>query len=339
VSGEADGGGDVERESARPVPAAHRGTGRTFTAAGVRSLVLDTGPVDAEPLVCLHGVPASSFLYRSVLPELYSRGLRGVAFDLPGLGFAERPEAFDYSWSGLGRWATAALDELGLAGIHLFVHDLGGPVGFEIGAAAPDRIKSLMLLNTLVAVDTFRRPWVMEPFAHPVLGEAWLAAANSRWWFRALMRAMGVGYREPAVELDTYLALLVGDDRGRAFLRIMRSFEPSLEKRRRYETVVGSDGYPVGLLWGSRDPTLSLRTYGVQARLAALLDAIPTVAGKHFPPRRPPRRGRRQRGGSGQLVKVDLILPGRSVIVRTEPASPRAVAASSCPAGDDRDDQ
>lgn len=40
--------------------AAHRQAGREFTAAGVRSFVLEQGPIDAEPVVCLHGVPASS---------------------------------------------------------------------------------------------------------------------------------------------------------------------------------------------------------------------------------------------------------------------------------------
>jgi haloalkane dehalogenase len=233
-------------------------------------------------VVCLHGVPASSFVYRAVLPELERRGLRGIAFDLPGLGLAARPEDFDYSWTGLGRWAAAALDALGLGRVHLVVHDIGGPVGFEIAAAAPDRIRSLLLLNTIVAVDTFRRPWVMEPFAHRFLGRVWLATARAPQVFRTLMRTIGVGPDVPTEAIDAHLRLLVGDDSGRAFLRIMRSFERTAEKRRLYEAVVGSDAYPVGLLWGSKDPALPLRSYGVQARLAARLDHIPTVAGKHF---------------------------------------------------------
>ena len=53
-------------------------------------------------MVCVHGVPSSCFLYRKVLGELAARGLRGVAFDLPGLGLAERPEDFDCSWSSSG---------------------------------------------------------------------------------------------------------------------------------------------------------------------------------------------------------------------------------------------
>jgi pimeloyl-ACP methyl ester carboxylesterase len=40
-------------------------------------------------------VPASSFLYRKLLPELSRRGLRGIAWDLPGLGLAERPSDYD----------------------------------------------------------------------------------------------------------------------------------------------------------------------------------------------------------------------------------------------------
>ncbi|TDO36297.1 pimeloyl-ACP methyl ester carboxylesterase [Kribbella sp. VKM Ac-2527] len=264
------------------VLAAHRGAGREFTAAGEASFVLDQGPSGGEAVVCLHGVPTSSFLYRGVLHELALRGLRGIAFDLPGLGLAARPDDFDYSWTGLGSWATAALDALGLDRVHLVVHDIGGPVGFEIAAAVPDRIRSILLLNTIVAVDTFRRPWVMEPFAHRLLGEAWLASARVPIVFRALMRTIGVGPDVPAEDLDAHLRLLLGEDSGRAFLRIMRSFERTVEKRRLYEGALRSGAYPVGLLWGSKDPALPLRSYGVQARLAARLDDIPTVPGKHF---------------------------------------------------------
>src|ERR1700756_4539271 len=120
------------------VIASHRLSGMTFEAGGVGSFVVDRG--DGAPVVCLHGVPASSFLYRKVLAELAARGLRGVAFDLPGLGLAARPERFDYSWTGLGRFALAAVDALGLDRFHLVVHDIGGPVGFELAAAVPERV-------------------------------------------------------------------------------------------------------------------------------------------------------------------------------------------------------
>ena len=78
---------------------AHERSGRRFRAGGIESFGLEKG--SGDPVVCLHGVPASSFLYRKVVPELADRGLRGIAFDLPGLGLAERPADADYSWTGL----------------------------------------------------------------------------------------------------------------------------------------------------------------------------------------------------------------------------------------------
>jgi pimeloyl-ACP methyl ester carboxylesterase len=164
----------------------HERSGRRFIAGGVGSFVLDQG--SGEAVVCLHGVPASAFLYRKVIKELAARGLRGIAFDLPGLGLADRPDSFDYTWTGLGRFAVAAVDVLGLDRFHLVVHDIGGPVGFEMAAAAPERVASLTVLNAPVEVDIFRRPWVMEPFAHRRIGEIYLRILNKP-LFRWLMLA------------------------------------------------------------------------------------------------------------------------------------------------------
>ena len=259
----------------------HESSGRYFEAGGVKSFVLDEG--SGEPVVCMHGVPASAFLYRKVVPELASRGLRGIAFDLPGLGLADRPNDFDYSWTGLGRFATAAVDALGLERFHLVVHDLGGPVGFEIAAALPHRVASITVLNTLVEVDTFRRPWTMEPFAHRGIGEAYLRSL-SKPAFRLLMRLQGIEDMSSvsAAELGAYVELLKRDDEGRAFLKIMRGFERTPAKRALYVGVMGSDRYPVQVVWGSDDPALKLAVHGEIARRAAGVERVHELAGKHF---------------------------------------------------------
>src|ERR1700720_1921547 len=69
--------------------------------------------------VCVHGVPTSGFLYRKLLPELASRGLEGITLDLPGLGLADRPADFDYSWSGFATWYLKAIDAAGIENFHL----------------------------------------------------------------------------------------------------------------------------------------------------------------------------------------------------------------------------
>jgi haloalkane dehalogenase len=199
--------------TSREVVERHETAGRPFDAAGVGSFVRDEG--SGEPVVCLHGVPSSCFLYRKVIAELAARGLRGIAFDLPGLGLAEHPEGFDYSWTGLGRFAVAAVDGLGLERFHLVVHDIGGPVGFELAAAAPERVRSLTVLNTIVEVDTFKRPWSMEPFARRGLGEAYLATLTKP-AFRALFNLQGLEERSATKkeEVYAYVDLLKRGDGG-----------------------------------------------------------------------------------------------------------------------------
>ena len=259
----------------------HRAAGRPFEAAGVRSFVREEG--GGEPVVCVHGVPSSSFLYRKVIAELARRDLRGIAFDLPGLGLAERPARFDYSWTGLGRFCAAAVDALELERFHLVVHDIGGPVGFELAAAMPERVRSLTLLNTLVAVDGFRRPWSMRPFAVPVVGRLYLGSLTKP-AFRRLMYIQGVRDRSaiPSEELDAYVDLLKREDRGRAFLRIMRAFERTPEKQELYRRVLRDGRYPVQIVWGADDPALTLARHGEEAREAAGLERVETVPAKHF---------------------------------------------------------
>jgi haloalkane dehalogenase len=260
----------------------YRASGQWFTAGGITSFVLDEGPRGGAPVVCVHGVPASAYLYRKVVPALAATGLRGIAIDLPGLGLAERPSDTDYSWTGLGRWLLAATDVLGLERFHLVVHDIGGPIGFEVATAVPDRVLSMTLLNTIVNVDTFHRPWPMEPFAHRGLGEAWLASLRIPGAFLSIMRMVGVSRHVPAAEIACWVPLLLGDDNGRAFLKIMRNFDLTAAKRSRYTAAVRSTAYPVQIVWGARDSMLSWRRYGLAAQTAAGLTDATLLPGKHF---------------------------------------------------------
>ena len=225
--------------SAVQVVQEHARSGRAFTAAGVRSFVRETTSRGGEPVVCVHGVPTSSFLWRKVLGELEGHGLHGVAFDLPGLGLADRPQRFDYTWTGLGRWTLAAIDALQIGRFHLVVHDIGGPVGFEVAAAMPERVRSLTVLNTIVEVDRFRRPWSMEPFARRGVGRVYLASlTKAAFWRLWKLQAIANPAATPRAEVDAYVDLLKRGDGGRAFLRIMRGFERTPEKARLYARAV-----------------------------------------------------------------------------------------------------
>lgn len=259
----------------------HRTAGREFDAGGVRSFVREQG--EGEAVVLLHGVPSSSFLYRKVLPEIAAGGLRGVAFDFPGLGLAGRPEKFDYSWSGLAGWLGEAIDGLGIDRCHLVVHDIGGPIGFEWAIRHPERVLSLTALNTLVDVDGFRRPWSMHPFSIRGVGEVWLAGLRppaSRWIFRRQTLADRSAMSN--AEIDAYAVLLKREDGGRAFLRIMRGFELTPEKEGFFRNGLAKRSYPAQVVWGERDPALGAkRRQAVEHFLR--VDGSDLLPAKHFP--------------------------------------------------------
>jgi pimeloyl-ACP methyl ester carboxylesterase len=235
---------------------AHRAAGREFEAGGVRSFARERG--DGEAVVLLHGVPSSCFLYRKMLDPLASGGLRAIAFDFPGLGLAARPEDFDYSWSGLAHWTGEAIDALGIERCHLVVHDIGGPIGFEWAIRNPHRVLTLTALNTLVDAASFHRPWSMHPFSIRGVGEVWLRSMIP-WAMRQLLYLQTVADRSatPPAELDAYYYLLMGPDKGRAFLRIMRGFELTAEKEAFYRQGLAALECPRQVVWGELDPALN----------------------------------------------------------------------------------
>lgn len=270
------------KPATREVIDAHRAAGRSFEAQGVRSFVREQGSERGGTVVLVHGVPSSSFLYRKVLAVLADEGMRGIAFDLPGLGLADRPEDFDYSWSGLARWVGEAVDALGLDRIHLVVHDIGGPVACEWAVSDPERVLSLTVLNTMLDPATFKRPWSMAPFATRGVGAAWLRG-TPRPAFRRLFLHQGIADRTAitTAEIDAYYHLLRRGDNGRAFLRIMRGFELTADKRRFLWAGLAKRPYPARIVWGELDPALGLEQLAIAQRVLGVDDVIRLPA-KHF---------------------------------------------------------
>jgi pimeloyl-ACP methyl ester carboxylesterase len=284
------------RRKVREAIDAHRAAGREFEAGGVKSFVREEG--DGDPVVLMHGVPVSSFLYRKVLPLLAERGLRGVAFDLPGLGLAERPRDFDYSWSGLGRWTGEAIDSLGIDRCHLVLHDIGGPIALEWALRNRDRVRSLTVLDMMLDVASFRRVWTMALASPPVIGPAWVAMTRppaARWLF--YMQGIADRSATAAHEVDAHIALVHRDGGGRSFREIVRGFERTPDKEQFYVGGLREAGWPAAILWGERDPALGPErrraveeALGVKARLVpakhflqedqapAVADAIASVA-------------------------------------------------------------
>ena len=267
-------------EATREAIAIHQAAGRRFTAGGVQSFAIEGGR--GGTVVCVHGLPTSSYLYRKVVPALAGQGVHAVSFDLPGLGLADRPEDFDYSWSGLARWTGEAIDALGIDRCHLVLHDIGGPIGLEWAIENPDRVMSVTALNTLIDIADFTPPWTMRPFYARGAGEVWLAMLQP-WVGSQIFYLQGVADRTavPRHELEAHIHLLKHRDRGRAFLRIVRGAELTAEKQRYLWQGLADRPWPARIVWGERDPILGLDRLRATERILTVDDAI-LLPAKHF---------------------------------------------------------
>ncbi|QXC59870.1 haloalkane dehalogenase [Aquihabitans sp. G128] len=115
-----------------------------------RLAYLDEGPADGEVVLCLHGEPSWSFLYRHMVPVLVEAGLRVVAPDLIGFGRSDKPAArTDCTFQSHLDWLRHALfDQLDLQGITLVCQDWGGLLGLRLVGEHPERFSRVVAANT-----------------------------------------------------------------------------------------------------------------------------------------------------------------------------------------------
>jgi pimeloyl-ACP methyl ester carboxylesterase len=113
---------------------------------GARMHYVDEGR--GEVVLCLHGEPTWSFLYRKMIPPL-ARHYRLLAPDFFGFGRSDKfTERAEYSFQMHRDSLVAFMDRLGLDGITLVAHDWGGLIGLRVVGEMPDRFTRLVLMNT-----------------------------------------------------------------------------------------------------------------------------------------------------------------------------------------------
>jgi haloalkane dehalogenase len=117
---------------------------------GTKIRYLDEG--EGKPLLLIHGIPTSSFLWRDMIGPLTAHS-RVIAVDLPGFGFSDPPLNDDYSVSSYARFLEAFTDALSLEHITLVVHDFGGPVGLTYALRHPENYERLVILDTFLHND------------------------------------------------------------------------------------------------------------------------------------------------------------------------------------------
>ncbi|MFI9576584.1 haloalkane dehalogenase [Microbispora rosea] len=100
------------------------------------------------PFVFLHGNPASSHLWRKVLPGIHADA-RLLAPDLIGMGRSGKPDV-PYRFADHARYLDAWFDRLELEDVVLVGHDWGGALAFDWAARHPGRVRGVAFFETIV---------------------------------------------------------------------------------------------------------------------------------------------------------------------------------------------
>lgn len=113
---------------------------------GLRLHYLDEG--SGDPVLCLHGNPTWSYLYRTMAPGL-SGAARVVCPDYFGFGRSDKPTDLDwYTYDRHYASIRRLVEELDLSQLTVVVQDWGGPIGLRLAVEHSERVARLVILNT-----------------------------------------------------------------------------------------------------------------------------------------------------------------------------------------------
>jgi haloalkane dehalogenase len=136
------------------------------------------GEQNSRTLLCLHGNPTSSYLWRH-LGEGLSDVARVVAPDLPGQGDSELGRRSG-TWEDMEQFVEDFTAALALDKFDLALHDWGGIIGFRWLFDHPHRLEKLRRLvisdTAFFAADNSAWHELAKIWRTPGEGEAWMDA-------------------------------------------------------------------------------------------------------------------------------------------------------------------
>jgi pimeloyl-ACP methyl ester carboxylesterase len=133
---------------------------RTVKVDGLSIFYREAGPKNAPTLLLLHGLPSSSRMFQPLLTRLADH-YHLIAPDYPGFGHSDWPDPkqFDYTFDHIAAVMDAFTQSLGLSHYALYMQDYGGPVGFRMALAHPERVNALIVQDAVAHNEGLGANW------------------------------------------------------------------------------------------------------------------------------------------------------------------------------------
>jgi pimeloyl-ACP methyl ester carboxylesterase len=242
-------------ESTVPLTSVHH-----IDADGVRVFYRSAGDPRASVLLLLHGFPASSFMFRELIPRLADQ-YRVIAPDLPGFGFTEVPEArkYKYSFDALATTIEAFTDALGLKQYAIYVFDYGAPTGFRLALRHPERVTAIVSQNGNAYEEGLGDAWapIRKYWGEPtkenrqVIRQGVLTLDGTRWQY-----THGVANPE-SVAPESYtldVALLERPGNKEIQLDLFLDYASNVKLYPKFQEYFRKSKPPLLAIWGKNDP-------------------------------------------------------------------------------------
>jgi pimeloyl-ACP methyl ester carboxylesterase len=245
----------VLSQFAVPVTSVHK-----VEADGVDVFYRAAGDPSAPVVLLLHGFPASSFMFRELIPRLADQ-FRVIAPDLPGFGFTEVPEKrkYTYSFDALALTIESFTDALDLNRYAIYVFDYGAPTGFRLAMAHPERVTAIISQNGNAYEDGLGDAWgpIRKYWAEPtqenreVLRQNILTMEGTRWQYTH-------GVTNPdSVAPESYTldaALLERPGNKEIQLDLFLDYASNVKLYPRFQEYFRKSKPPLLAIWGKNDP-------------------------------------------------------------------------------------
>ena len=229
-------------------------------ADGVRVFYRAAGDAAAPVILLLHGFPASSFMFRELIPRLADR-YRVIAPDLPGFGFTEVPaeRKYAYSFDALAVTIEAFMQALKIDRYAIYVFDYGAPTGFRLACAHPDRITAIVSQNGNAYEEGLADAWgpIQKYWAEPtsenreVLRKNILTLEGTRWQY-----THGVANPE-SIPPESYTldgALLDRPGNKDIQLDLFLDYASNVKLYPKFQEYFRKSRPPLLAIWGKNDP-------------------------------------------------------------------------------------
>ncbi len=134
---------------------------RTMHVDGLSIFYREAGPKGAPTILLLHGFPSSSRMFDPLFERLSTK-YHLIAPDYPGFGHSDHPAAteFSYTFDHIAAVMDHFVTALRLQKYSLYLQDYGGPVGFRLAVAHPERLENLIIQNAVAHEDGLGPLWM-----------------------------------------------------------------------------------------------------------------------------------------------------------------------------------